>query len=401
MRPSAPAATRTWRSSASTRSRPSPRAEGGIVTTRDPRAARAPAPLPQARDRPRPRLLASRRQGGWYYEQQELGFNYRLTDVHSALGRSQLGKLDRFIERRNAIAARYREWLADIEQLELPPAAPDGSTHAYHLFVVRHREGADARRRLYDGLREREILAQVHYIPVHLHPYYRERYGYGPGLCPEAERYYSGCLSLPCFPALTEADQSRVVDAVRELVSMSRPEFAIGGRPVGPEPPDLRDRRGRRQPQPRPRDSARRLIDVAAGRGRRRRQVPDLLGEPDLLIEDAEVQVPRGHQRQAPGRAARGDRAAARVAGRASPTTPAARGIHFFSTPFDHEAVAELDALDVPVLKIASFEIVDLPLIRRRRQTGRPLLISTGMATLGEVEEALAAARGAGATESA
>ena len=114
--------------------------------------------------------------------------------------------------------SRYREWLADIAELELPPEAPDGSTHAYHLFVIRHREGADARRRLYDGLREREILAQVHYIPVHLHPYYRDRYGYGPGLCPAAEDYYSACLSLPCFPALTEADQSRVVDAVRELV---------------------------------------------------------------------------------------------------------------------------------------------------------------------------------------
>lgn len=193
-------------------------AEGGVVTTRD----------SELRDRLRRfrnhgitrdrNCLRETGEGGWYYEQQELGFNYRLSDVHSALGRSQLNKLTRFIEARNAIASRYREWLADIAELELPPEAPDGSTHAYHLFVIRHREGADARRRLYDGLREREILAQVHHIPVHLHPYYRDRYGYGPGLCPAAEDYYSSCLSLPCFPALTEADQSRVVDAVRELV---------------------------------------------------------------------------------------------------------------------------------------------------------------------------------------
>jgi dTDP-4-amino-4,6-dideoxygalactose transaminase len=193
-------------------------AEGGIVTTGD----------PELRDRllsfrnhglvRDPEKLRERDQGGWYYEQQELGFNYRLSDVHSALGRSQMGKLDRFIEARNAIAERYREWLAEVEQLELAPAAPSGSLHAYHLFVVRHREGAAARRRLYDGLREREILAQVHHVPVHLHPWYRDRYGYGPGLCPEAESYYAGCLSLPCFPDLSEADQRRVVEAVKELV---------------------------------------------------------------------------------------------------------------------------------------------------------------------------------------
>jgi dTDP-4-amino-4,6-dideoxygalactose transaminase len=130
-----------------------------------------------------------------------------------------MGKIDRFVEARNAIASRYRGWLGDLEVLELPPEAPAGSVHARHLFVVRHREGADARRRLYDGLRERDIFCQVHYLPVHLHPYYRDNYGYGPGDFPEAEAYYAGCLSLPCFPDLTEADQRRVVEAIRELVT--------------------------------------------------------------------------------------------------------------------------------------------------------------------------------------
>ncbi len=157
-------------------------------------------------------------QGGWYYEQRELGFNYRLTDIQSALGRSQLAKLERFVARRNALAARYRELLGDVGQLEQPPAAPPGHRHAHHLFVVRHRDGALARRRLYDGLRARGILAQVHYLPVYLHPWYRSVYGYGEGLCPAAERYYAGCLSLPCFPALTEGEQERVAAAVRELV---------------------------------------------------------------------------------------------------------------------------------------------------------------------------------------
>ena len=83
---------------------------------------------------------------------------------------------------------------------------------------MHHRDGAGARRRLYDGLRELEIYAQVHYLPVYRHPWYQRTYGYEQGLCPEAERYYEGCLSLPCFPALTDAEQDRVVAAVRALV---------------------------------------------------------------------------------------------------------------------------------------------------------------------------------------
>ena len=158
-------------------------------------------------------------EGGWFQEQVELGFNYRLTDIHAALGRSQLRRLDDFIARRNAVADRYRAGLADAAALELAPAAPAGSVHAYHLFVVRCREGAAARRALYDHLHANGILAQVHYVPVYRHPYYRERYGYAEGLCPEAERYYAGCLSLPCFPDLTEAEQDIVIAAVKEGVA--------------------------------------------------------------------------------------------------------------------------------------------------------------------------------------
>ena len=119
----------------------------------------------------------------------------------------------RFIAARNAIADRYRAELADLA-LELPPAAPDGALHGYHLFAVH----ADDRRGLYDGLRERGVLAQVHFIPVYWHPWYRDTYGYARGLCPAAEYYYEGCLSLPCFPALTAAEQGTVIAAVRELV---------------------------------------------------------------------------------------------------------------------------------------------------------------------------------------
>ena len=190
--------------------------EGGVITTRDEGLRDALREFRSHGMTHDPDRL-EHRDGGWTMEQHALGFNYRLTDIQSALGVSQLGKLERFVAARNAIADRYRAELADIDAIELPPAAPAGALHAYHLFAIRHRGGADARRALYDGLRERGILAQVHYVPVYRHPWYRETYGYADGLCPAAEDYYAGCLSLPCFPALTEADQATVIAAVREL----------------------------------------------------------------------------------------------------------------------------------------------------------------------------------------
>jgi perosamine synthetase len=191
--------------------------EGGMVTTRNEQIAGRLREL-RSHGMVKDPARLEHEQGGWCSEQQELGFNYRLTDIQSALGLSQLAKLERFIARRNEIAARYRELLGDIAELELAPAAPAGLRHAYHLFVVRHRAGAQARRRLYDGLRREGILAQVHYLPVYLHPFYRHTYGYADGLCPAAEAYYAGCLSLPCFPALTDAEQERVAFTIRKLV---------------------------------------------------------------------------------------------------------------------------------------------------------------------------------------
>jgi perosamine synthetase len=178
--------------------------EGGMLTMRD----------EGLRDSLREfRSHGMRRGERWWMEQHALGFNYRLSDLQSALGRSQLAKLDGFIAARNAIAVRYRTELADLA-LELPPAAPNGALHGYHLFAVH----ADDREALYDGLRERGVLAQVHFIPVYWHPWYRDTYGYARGLCPAAESYYEGCLSLPCFPALTAEEQGTVIAAVRELV---------------------------------------------------------------------------------------------------------------------------------------------------------------------------------------
>jgi perosamine synthetase len=193
-------------------------AEGGVVTTRDPELRERLAMFRNHGFTTDPTRM-SRAEGGWYREQVELGFNYRLSDLHSALGRSQLDKLEQFVQRRNDIAARYREMLADVPGIGLPPEAPRGSRHAYHLFAVTLDEGAEARRRVYDGLHARGILVQVHYLPVYLHPYYRDTYGYQPGLCPEAESYYERCLSLPCYPALREDEQDQVVAALGELVA--------------------------------------------------------------------------------------------------------------------------------------------------------------------------------------
>lgn len=193
--------------------------EGGVVTTRDPELAERLAVFRQhGMVRERERLLHGEGEGPWYHEQQYLGFNYRLSDVHAALGESQLGKLDDHVTRRNAVAARYREALAGIEGLELPPEAPADALHAYHLFVVHLTEGAGRRLALYRRLLENDIRSQVHYVPVYLHPYYRETFGYAPGLCPEAERYYSGCLSIPCYPDLSPAEQDRVIEVVREVM---------------------------------------------------------------------------------------------------------------------------------------------------------------------------------------
>ncbi len=181
--------------------------EGGAVTTNSDELA---ARLRQFRSHgavPHPE------QGGWYYEIEELGYNYRLTDLQCALGTSQLTKLERFVTRRNEIADRYRELLAPLP-VELPPEAPVGTRHAYHLFPIRvPTEGGVGRRDVYDAMREAGIGVQVHYVPIHVHPVYA-RLGCRPGDHPEAEKAYAGLLSLPMYPDLTDAQQAAVVRAL-------------------------------------------------------------------------------------------------------------------------------------------------------------------------------------------
>jgi UDP-4-amino-4,6-dideoxy-N-acetyl-beta-L-altrosamine transaminase len=152
--------------------------------------------------------------GPWYYEQIELGYNYRMTDIQAALGASQLGRMDEFLERRRWLARRYQDALGALA-LELPPLDDDRRRSSWHLYVVRTR--TEARRAVVEGLRARGVEANVHYIPVHLQPYYRKR-GFRRGDYPAAERFYEGAVSLPMFPALSDAEHDRVCEALRAVM---------------------------------------------------------------------------------------------------------------------------------------------------------------------------------------
>ncbi|MBU1694399.1 MAG: UDP-4-amino-4,6-dideoxy-N-acetyl-beta-L-altrosamine transaminase [Verrucomicrobia bacterium] len=160
--------------------------------------------------------------GPWHYEMQALGYNYRLSDISCALGLSQLRKLDRFVTRRREIAARFDKAFRPLSSV-LRPLALGSQTcmHAYHLYVVQvdFPKLGKTRTRVMRELRERGVGTQVHYIPVHLQPFYRARFGCKPGQCPVAEEAFGRVLSLPMYPALRDEDVERVVEAVRGVLS--------------------------------------------------------------------------------------------------------------------------------------------------------------------------------------
>jgi UDP-4-amino-4,6-dideoxy-N-acetyl-beta-L-altrosamine transaminase len=159
--------------------------------------------------------------GGWYYEQQALGFNYRMTDIQAALGLSQMKRLTLFLARRRELAARYDRLLEGLPVIG-PWQNPAGLS-SWHLYVIQLGEAA-WRRPVYDAMRAANIGVQVHYIPVHLQPYYRAL-GFKPGDFPEAEAYYGRALTLPLFPGLSDSGQDRVAatlkNALAEVASWS------------------------------------------------------------------------------------------------------------------------------------------------------------------------------------
>ena len=161
-----------------------------------------------------PEQMSGEPDGPWYYEQVELGFNYRLTEMQAALGLSQLERLEAFITRRQELAARYDKAL---ETSEIRPVSQGADAHsAYHLYVIRVPEAK--RRRVFEQLREDGVGVNVHYIPVYRQPDF-QRLGFPAGYCPEAEAYYQEAISLPMFPGMSNAEQDRVITRVQEAVN--------------------------------------------------------------------------------------------------------------------------------------------------------------------------------------
>jgi UDP-4-amino-4,6-dideoxy-N-acetyl-beta-L-altrosamine transaminase len=194
--------------------------EGGVVTTESDEFARRLRSF-RTHGVERVDVAPEPWEGSWYYEVQELGFNYRLTDFQAALGLSQLTRLEDWVTRRNQIADAYRSRLAGEPRIALPPAAPPGSRHGYHLFVIQVLSGRTVRQAVFEGLRAQGIGVQVHYIPIYRFPFYRHVLGFAQDECPEAERYYAGAISLPMFPGMTDGDVDRVVRALTEQLDQA------------------------------------------------------------------------------------------------------------------------------------------------------------------------------------
>jgi UDP-4-amino-4,6-dideoxy-N-acetyl-beta-L-altrosamine transaminase len=183
--------------------------EGGMITTNDVKLYHRLRNLRSHGIQQQPELKQFNH-GVWYYEMQELGYNYRMTDIQAALGSSQLKRANAGLERRKEIASTYQKAFYKKKYIRHLPAIPEG--HALHLFVAEFED----RDRLIGHLRENNIIAQVHYIPVHLMPYYRAL-GWKEGDMPCAENYYRYGLSLPIFPSLKEVELEQVINTIEEF----------------------------------------------------------------------------------------------------------------------------------------------------------------------------------------
>lgn len=182
--------------------------EGGMITTNNPELYQKLLHLRTHGITRDPNLL-TRNDGGWYYEMQSLGFNYRIPDMLCALGTSQLRRADKSLERRHEITKRY-----DVELANLPitlPAVKNNSSHAYHLYVIKTKR----RKELYDFLKLNGIYCQVHYIPVHKQPFYVQKYG--KQTFSNAESFYDECLSLPVYQSMTQSEQDKVISTIKRF----------------------------------------------------------------------------------------------------------------------------------------------------------------------------------------
>jgi dTDP-4-amino-4,6-dideoxygalactose transaminase len=162
-------------------------------------------------------LMKEESHGPWYYQQLELGFNYRMTDIQAALGASQMQRLDEFVKRRRFLVERYNQLLQGLP-LMLPWQHPDTES-SWHLYVIRLKldKISKTHRQVFEELRQEKIGVNLHYIPVHTQPYYQQL-GFKWGDCPQAEQYYKEAISIPIYYGLTENDQERVVNTIKDIL---------------------------------------------------------------------------------------------------------------------------------------------------------------------------------------
>jgi UDP-4-amino-4,6-dideoxy-N-acetyl-beta-L-altrosamine transaminase len=164
--------------------------------------------------------LLSQNPGPWYYEMQDLGYNYRLTDIQAALGTSQLKKLDQFVERRREIVKKYNDAFSKLNHCSVP-FEKEGNYSAFHLYILQldFNKIGKSRKQIMEELKKNNIGTQVHYIPVHFQPYYQKNYNLKPGDFPVAEAYYDKCLSLPLYPRMTDSDIKSVISALKKTIN--------------------------------------------------------------------------------------------------------------------------------------------------------------------------------------
>lgn len=186
--------------------------EGGMIMTNDEKLYERLV-LFRSHGITRNEELMTKNEGGWYYEQLELGFNYRITDIQCALGVSQLRKLDAFVARRRELVERYNEAFATVDGITCPYQA-EGCNNSWHLYVVQ----VENRKEVYDKLQAAGIHVNVHYIPVYKHPYYQKN-GYADVCCKNAEELYAHMISLPLYPGLTDEEQDYVIEQVKRSIA--------------------------------------------------------------------------------------------------------------------------------------------------------------------------------------
>lgn len=193
-------------------------AEGGIIVTNDEELYNKMM-LFRSHGITRNQDDMSENHGPWYYEQVDLGYNYRLTDLQCALGISQMDKLDSFVSKRREIVSKYNETFKDLEEINIP-FEEEFSNSGWHIYVITLNldKLKVGRREIFEALQKENIGVNVHYLPVYLHPYYT-KLGYRKGLCPVAENIYNRMITIPLFPGMTDRDVEDVIAAIKKVIN--------------------------------------------------------------------------------------------------------------------------------------------------------------------------------------